>query len=480
MGPDEIKTLATKPDKLERLILMMQLRRYTPVPKVLSRCNGRYLISEKDPVLNMADGMDYTSLIQVTIQPDMNVGGFLEEFNVFKTAFSPEQRIQVGEIKQVMPNLTEQPVNDGRETKVLRVRVESSFSLNAFMGLTIEESTLREEWFNFMAKWTYDFKMIASRPVHFKPIAVFPRVLPEHGIDEIKEAILAMGSVRESPQQIAMDWTKECSCQIMDAAITVLFTETESSLMKIITETPLSLSYGRVQGIGIHEIGSSFHAEVLSSHNSRMAFQQVLEIRNVPSWSSIETTMHPPTVPNSVDHSELTIAQYFKRFQSDGTVGDYDTAVFQEVTVGNVPTAIVLTSHEFLAAVESKMEEICMLLQETIGPVTDINIRLWPEVDTTPNQVPEEVIQDDNEPVEQHQENAPPKEDEEQREISPEDAQTQGNDVNNPGSENPQTSVQEDLLEIKQHLLRLTKAVELKESLTAPLTTITASSNGEV
>jgi hypothetical protein len=483
MGPDEIKTLATKPEKLERLIHMMQLRRYTPVPKVLSRCDGKYLISEKDPVLYMADGMDYTSLLQVTIQPDRNIDGFIEEFNTLKNAFSPEQRLQLGEIKQVMPNLTEQPVNDGGETKVLRVRVESSFSLNAFMGFTTDESTLREEWFKFIAKWTYDFKIIASRPVHFKPIALFPGVLPEHGIDEIKEVILEMGSVRESPQQIAMDWTKECSCQTMDAAITVLFTETESSLMKIITETPLSLSYGRVQGIGIHEIGSSFHAEVLSRHNSRMAFQQILEIRNVPSWSSIDTTMHPPTAPNREDHSDLTIAQYFKRFQPDGTIGDYDTSVFQDVTVGNVPTAIVMTtSQESLGAVESKMEEICMLFQETIGPVTDISIRLWPEVDMTllNQEAPENSTQGDNVPVEQHQDDAPPMEDEEQRETAPADSQIQGNEVNNLGSENPQTSVREDLQEIKQHLLRLTKAVESKESLTAPLTTITASSNGEV
>jgi hypothetical protein len=101
------------------------------------------------------------------------------------------------------------------------------------------DNTLRNEWFKFIAAWTYDFKVIASRPIHFKPIALFPGVLPEHGIDAIKEAILKMGTVREFPNQIAMDWTNGCSRQVSEAAFTVLYTETKSSLAKIVTEVPI-------------------------------------------------------------------------------------------------------------------------------------------------------------------------------------------------------------------------------------------------
>jgi hypothetical protein len=124
---------------------MMQLLRYIPVPRIITRCNGRYEILEKDPALNMADGMDYTTLLQVTMQPSKDPEGFFEELSTLRNAFSPEQKLDVGEVKQVMPNLTEQPLNQGGENKVLRLRIESSFCFNSFMSLTIDESSLRNE-----------------------------------------------------------------------------------------------------------------------------------------------------------------------------------------------------------------------------------------------------------------------------------------------------------------------------------------------
>lgn len=484
MGPEEIETLATKPGQLERIIFMMQLLRYIPVPRIITRCNGRYEILEKDPALNMADGMDYTTLLQVTMQPSKDPEGFFEELSTLRNAFSPEQKLDVGEVKQVMPNLTEQPLNQGGENKVLRLRIESSFCFNSFMSLTIDESSLRNEWFKFISEWTYDFKVIASRPIHFRPIALFPGILPEHGIDAIREAILKMGTVRESPKQIAMDWTNDCSRQVSEAAFTVLYAETESSLSKIITEVPITVPYGRVQGVGVREIESPFHREAISKHSNRMQFQQVLEVQNVPSWTSTETTMHPPTAPGSIDYSDLTIAQYFKRFQADGTIGDYDTGVFQEVTVGNMPTTIVMSiAQENIGVIEAKMEEIKELLQGTIGQITSIEVRVWPELEISPvDQMQDQQEQVQSESEEQEQEEELRQQEEQQGVANQEEYVDEVDQVaaEVQRDESLPANFHEEFQEIKAHLIKLTKAVEMKESLTAPLTSVTASSNGEI
>jgi hypothetical protein len=284
---------------------------------------------------------------------------------------------------------------------------------------------------------------------------------------------------REFPNQIAMDWTNGCSRQVSEAAFTVLYTETESSLTKIVTEVPITVPFGRVQGIGIREIESSFHHEVIANHSNRMQFQQVLEVRNVPVWTSIETTMHPPTAPGNTDYSDLTIAQYFKRFQADGTIGDYDTAVFQDVTMGHVPTSIVMSvEQKNLGVIEAKMDEIKELLQGTIGPIAEIQVEMWPELEAPPaDQAQDQQEQAQSEPEAQEQEGEPLQQDD-QQEVDAREAQVveiiDRSTANEQSTESFPANFREEFQEIKARLIRLTKVVEAKESLTAPLTSVTA------
>jgi hypothetical protein len=202
---EQIEALATRPGKLEQLIQNMQLRKYTPDPKWTTRCNGKYQIVANDPALLLSDGVDYTSLIQVAIKSTEPTDTFIEELRTFGEIFAPEHRFQLGEICQVMPNLTEQPLQADGDNKVIRIRIETSFCLNNFMAITELESKIVEEWLSLIERYTSESKVIATRPAHFKAIAIFPGLLPKNYIDEIKNAILRMGSVRETPNEIAMD-----------------------------------------------------------------------------------------------------------------------------------------------------------------------------------------------------------------------------------------------------------------------------------
>jgi hypothetical protein len=108
-----------------------------------------------------------------------------------------------------------------------------------------------------------------------------------------------------------------------------------------------------------------------------MIFHQVLEIKGIPNWATVNNTMiHPPTVPGKVDHSDLTIAQYLKRFQADGTIGQYETAIFSDVLEGQTSASIVMMiSNEYVTTVQSKTPEIKRILQETLGKAATISLR---------------------------------------------------------------------------------------------------------
>jgi hypothetical protein len=287
-----------------------------------------------DPALLFPAGKDFTSLIQVSTD---NADTFIHELQVFGEIFLPEHRFHVEAARQLMPNLTEQPFQEGGGSKVIRVRIESSFCVNTFFTIMGEESKIIEESLRLIEQYANEFKLISSRPVHFKVIAAFPGILPEHGIHSIKDAILQMGSVRESPSQIAMDWTNETNMEhITDSNFAMLYTESVSSLSRIVTESPISLPFGQVHEINVNEVDTIFHQEAIHKHSKRMQFQQVLLVQGAPTWSDVDTTaIHPPTTPGEEDHSDLT--SFFKKYQANGTIGDYNTALFKDVLTYDDP-----------------------------------------------------------------------------------------------------------------------------------------------
>jgi hypothetical protein len=346
--------------------------------------------------------------------------------------------------------------------------------------VTEEESKIMEEWLRLIEQYANEFELISSRPVHFKAIAAFPGILPEHGIHSIKDAILKMGSVRESPSQIAMDWTNKTNMEhITDSNFAMLSTESVSSLSCIVTESPISLPFGQVQRINVNEIDNIFHQEAIQKHSNRMQFQQVLLVQGAPTWSDVDTTtIHPPTTPGEEDHSDLTIASFFKIYQANGTIRDrdYDTALFKDVLTGNVSSSIVMeVSQMSIQAAQHRMIEVKTILQETIGPTANITVAMWPEISQELDEAESkheqlrESIQDDNQ-------DHPKEEQEGQSQGQVESNHTQSNSSRIQGN----TDLNAEVSEIKQVLVTLTKLIKEKESLTAPLTTVTASSNGEV
>ena len=67
MEKSQLIKLATIPGKLEKIIQMMELRKYTPEPKFQIRCDGKYKVPPNDPALSLVEGIEYTALVQIQI-----------------------------------------------------------------------------------------------------------------------------------------------------------------------------------------------------------------------------------------------------------------------------------------------------------------------------------------------------------------------------------------------------------------------------
>jgi hypothetical protein len=321
--------------------------------------------------------MEYTALVQIQIAEGKDPTSLINELTSFGGIFSPEHKMEVSKVVRVMPNLTEQEILEDQEAKTIRVRFKNSFCINSFLDISESDSIIKQEWNKLANEHFHSMQLIAQRPVHLVPIAIFPYILPEHGIQQIKERLSSMSAVWESKEQMAVDWCNVI--HISNANFATLFApSTRTSLSRIVGETDLDLTFGRFRGIRIQEVGAGFHSEAIEGHTERMRGQQVMEIRNLPEWASIhDTRMHPPMSPGSNNYSNLTVAQYLKRLQEDGSIGEEASALFTEVLQGQVSTSAVVTfSKQNKRKAASKMGSIRIMLQEMIGEAGMIEVAM--------------------------------------------------------------------------------------------------------
>jgi hypothetical protein len=73
-----------------------------------------------------------------------------------------------------MPKLTEQKILEGQDAVTIRVRLNSTFCINSFLGLSEESSVVKQEWGNLANRCIHSKHVIAQRPVSLVPIAIFP------------------------------------------------------------------------------------------------------------------------------------------------------------------------------------------------------------------------------------------------------------------------------------------------------------------
>jgi hypothetical protein len=295
---------------------------------------------------------------------------------------SPEHKMEIADVVRVMPNLTEQEVLEGQGAKTIRVRFDTSFCINSFLDASENNSIIKQEWNKLAGEYFSSTQMIAQRPANLVPIAIFPQILPEHGIQQIKERLSSMPAVWESNEQMAVDWCNEIHTSTANFA-TLFAPSIRTSLSRIAGETELDLTFGRFRGIRIQEVGAEFHKEAIDVHTERMMGQQVMEIQNLPEWASIhDTSMHPPTSPGSSNYSDLTAAQYLKKFQEDGSIGDEVSALFTDALKGQVSTsAVLLVSKKNIRKAQMMVGHIQSMFQEMIGDPNEIEVRMWPEVE---------------------------------------------------------------------------------------------------
>jgi hypothetical protein len=77
-----------------------------------------------------------------------------------------------------MPNLTEQEILEDQDDAVtIQVRLNSTFCINSFLGLSEENSVVKQEWDDLADRCIHSKQVIAQRPVSLVPIAIFPNIM---------------------------------------------------------------------------------------------------------------------------------------------------------------------------------------------------------------------------------------------------------------------------------------------------------------
>jgi hypothetical protein len=259
MEKSQLIKLATIPGKLEMIIQMMELRKYTPEPKLQIRCVGKYKVPPNDPALSLLEGMEYTALVQIQIAEGKDYASLIKELTSFVGIFSPEHKLEVSKVVPVMPNLTEQEILEDQDAKTIRVRFKNSFYINSFLDISENDSIIKQEWNKLADENFHSMQLLAQRPVNLVPIAIFPQILPEHGIQQVKERLSSMSAVWESNEQMAVDWCNEIHTSNVNFA-TLFAPSTRTSLSRIVRETELDLTFGRFRGIRIQEVVQGFIA----------------------------------------------------------------------------------------------------------------------------------------------------------------------------------------------------------------------------
>jgi hypothetical protein len=128
----------------------------------------------------------------------------------------------------------------------------------------------------------------------------------------------------------------------------------------------------------------------------------------------------------------------------------------------------------------NRLDDIQRTFQETIGPMVQITAQIWPEVEVEGNAEVDPPRNDQNEEPQKDEEQAQDFSNEEQEHQTQQEVQGGENEPWESAHAQVGLNIQEEVIGLKQAIETLTKVLTAKESLTAPLTTVTATSNGEV
>jgi hypothetical protein len=381
-GYDEaqIERIATSPTKLEIIIQSMELKLYTPEVPVKSRSNGRYYVPLNDLALSLP-AEEYTFLIQVVLKEGKDPLRYIHSLQLLCKVFNPEHEADVVEVREVLPNLTERVVTiDSDISHPIRIRFRSSFCFKTFLSIEENSSYIREKWEELKQEYTDEFVMHTHRLTSMQVAAVLPGVLPEHGLETIKTAISNIQTLLLSEgNDIMIDWCNEGVQNVStENFATVFANEVTPNILKNVCDIPLRLPLTTSQPIKVHEVNDSFHVDVIARHSQRMKNCTVSLVDGIPSWANIyETMIIPPTNFEARAPMDISIGDYIRRLQLDGTISDNMNQVFTEVLVGNRGSNFVIIPHQFSEDTERLLPTIVSKVQECLSdPYVGSNIRI--------------------------------------------------------------------------------------------------------
>lgn len=377
----QLEKIATSKTKLEIIIQSMELKLYTPKVRIEPRANGRYYVPLNDTVLSLPNE-EYTFLLQFSLNEGIDPLRFISFLQLYCKIFNPEHEMDITEVREVLPNLTEKIVTIDSDIKhPIRIRFTSSFCFKTFLSINGGTSYIRTKWNELNRDYVAELKLHSHRPMSMKVAAIMPGILPEHGLEAVKTAISSIQSLLlSSDNDIAIDWSNEGVMGVSTENFVTLYAkELTQNILRNVCEIPLRLPTATTQPIKVHEINDAYHSDVITSHTQRMQECTVYFFEKIPAWANIyEMNVIPPMDP-AVSEPTMSIGNYIRRLQMDGTIGDQMDQVFVEALNGNAASNFIAVPSRVNADVERLLPMIVSRVQECFsGPYT-VSVKKWPE-----------------------------------------------------------------------------------------------------
>ena len=187
----DLMQLCRAPYQLERLILSLRIKTFTPIPHDAMEYVDKF--EDIKVVLDM-----------VLIQGSPNQ--FMSLFQEWAETISPPHAQNGYNVTVVQPNLTEAKPTRVEGKQKIRIQLSCTFDFREFLGISPATSALKTKWEDITRDRISDLNIITLYNAREMRIAAYlPMLIPEHSFEGVKGTIMSRSHSLEY-DQFHIDW----------------------------------------------------------------------------------------------------------------------------------------------------------------------------------------------------------------------------------------------------------------------------------
>jgi hypothetical protein len=334
----EAVQIASVPSQLLRRIREMDLQVVDvrpPQPEV-----------QLDEVLQLEtdEGFRMVIVLQTEIRPGQSASSFFEAMQAWLLSLYPYQHGEISQIFHVMPNFSEKayPAEGAGKDWPLRFRVEVSFDYQEFLEVDPEDSPLRSQWKELVARHTNGLKILAHFDRSYNVVAFLPGLCPDHGLNEIKAVILSYPTLLAGGEGLHIDWDyipwKDGQETVwMRIAKVVVHDQSIQNVSRVLSDTTVRFKELTIRPVAAAELHSPFFQNNIRGHIHEAATREVITGGIVPVWADpheVHISEHIAGQPLLPWQLSFTVAEYILAKSNDPEEELFDRSIFTQIVMG--------------------------------------------------------------------------------------------------------------------------------------------------